>query len=48
MCKNYVPFVSINGLILNHVFLSYQFMEVFLATLFIEHLGLPFKVLSNL
>ena len=39
------PFVSINGLQLNHVLLSYQFMEVFLATLFIEHLGLPFKVL---
>lgn len=42
------PFVSINGLQLNHVLFSYQFMEVFLAALFMEHLGLPFKVLSNL
>lgn len=39
--------ISINGLQLDHVLLSYQFIEAFLATLFIEHLGLPFTVVLS-
>lgn len=43
--KSRFSFVSINDLQLNQVLLSYQCTEVILATLFIEHLGLPFKMI---